>query len=156
MHSLPHWAAADFEVLRLLSVRVAWPRLDGLAPHCTTAIRRSSVSDTDRPQARRASPKLPQPLVDLVYVASLPARVLDDVSTAVRQFAVLQFTETVLDSGSALSRLRLLYPVTQQINQFIKDRYTIIHQGYPSLTRYKELNCGLWIVMGYPWSKKNI
>ena len=61
------------------------------------------VSDTDRPppQMRLTTPKAPQPLVDLVDVASLlvPARLLGDVYAAVWEFAVLQVQvmETVLD-----------------------------------------------------------
>ena len=63
-----------------------------------------TVSDTGRPPGPRAQtrlaaapPKVPQPLVGLVDVASLPARLLGDVCTAVWEFTTLQVTETVVE-----------------------------------------------------------
>ena len=55
------------------------------------------------PQTRLAPPKEPQPLVDLVGFASLPARLLGNICTAVWEFAALQVTETVLDGWLRVS-----------------------------------------------------
>ena len=50
-----------------------------------------------------APPKAPQVLVDLLYVASLPAQLIGDVCTAVCEFAAMQVTVTVLDGQSRVS-----------------------------------------------------
>ena len=67
LHSIPPRAPAALGALRLLRTRVATAFF---ATPFTTAMRRSSVAATDRPPGEVCPPKLPQPMVHVVDVAS--------------------------------------------------------------------------------------
>ena len=74
VYSSPPGAPAALRALRRHRARVATTLF--FAPSFDTAMRRSSVSGSQPPTTRFAPPKLPQPLFDLVHVASLPARLV--------------------------------------------------------------------------------
>ena len=64
-------------------------------------IRRSSVFPPTDPKTRLVPPKLPQPLVQLVDAAPIPAGLVAGVCTAVREFTALNLkaTELVWETG---------------------------------------------------------
>ena len=63
-----------------------------LTPLALLSVRHWHCSVCQTPQARLASPKPPQPLVDIKDVAFPPARLLWDVCTTIWEFAALQVT----------------------------------------------------------------
>ena len=120
----------------------------GPGRHCPLCTILLSLSHRQAPQTRFALPKLPQPLVDLVHVASLPAHSSAASASPCGNLAPMCWRSWY---GMVGVELQTLSTVSEALDLGGQRLFLLADQPENLPIRRRQNMKGICIIMAYPW-----